>query len=304
MKKTSTLIFVFAVGALLVAGPVFAQTATPNISDLLKQIAELQEKINILKAQQATVVKDLVTTLKEGDRGPAVEELQAILRAEGVFNFPRITGVFGPITREAVKSFQLKHGISPVGNAGPQTMAKIKEKYAVNASETPVVAIEPDETGGKKACLPPGHLISPGQAKKGLPNLPPCKSPLPPGILKLLGQGGPHGTSSTSTPPTPPPPPDTTPPVISGLTATSTTASTTNIIWSTNESATSKVWYSITSGFSTTTAAMVSDGTLVVSHNLPIIGLTASTTYYYRAYSADAAGNPTTSAEQQLITLP
>ncbi len=301
MKKITTFILALTVAAMLMGTTAFAQGTVPSIQELLQKIAVLQKQINELKTQQAAATKELITTLQEGDRGPDVEELQAILKAEGVFNFPRITGIFGPITRDAVKAFQVKHGIPSVGKAGPQTMAKIKEKYAVNVNEIPVVAIEPDDAGGKKACLPPGHLIAPGQQKKGIPNLPPCMSPLPPGILKLLSQGGPHGTSSTSTPPIPS---DVTPPVITSLTASSTTASTTNIMWTTNEPATSKVFYATTAGFATSTALMVNSGALVASHDLLIGSLTASTTYYYRASSADAAGNTATSNETSFTTLP
>ena len=41
-----------------------------------------------------------------------------------------ITGYFGNLTREAVKRFQAKHGIDPLGIVGPKTRAKLNELFA------------------------------------------------------------------------------------------------------------------------------------------------------------------------------
>lgn len=78
------------------------------------------------------------TPLSEGaERNPSVLSLQAALLFEGVYppegdkrGCP-LTGSFGPCTRRAVAAFQQKNGIAPAsGVAGPQTLAKLNEKYS------------------------------------------------------------------------------------------------------------------------------------------------------------------------------
>ncbi|MBI5420992.1 MAG: fibronectin type III domain-containing protein [Parcubacteria group bacterium] len=97
--------------------------------------------------------------------------------------------------------------------------------------------------------------------------------------------------------------PDVSVPLISGVTATSTNATTTRIIWNTNEVANSKVWYSTsTSVMATGTTPVVSDSSFVTSHNMALVGLVASTTYYYRVESADGVGNVSVSDQQSFVT--
>jgi|GEM_PF-4250838 len=80
--------------------------------------------------------------------------------------------------------------------------------------------------------------------------------------------------------------------------------STANVSWTTDENATSKVWYSQNSGFPTSGSTdFVSSGTLKQSHLLTINGLTASTTYYFRVESSDASANKAVSNEGQFTTL-
>lgn len=100
-------------------------------------------------------------------------------------------------------------------------------------------------------------------------------------------------------------PEDTIPPILSDITATSTTATSTRINWSTNEEADSKVWYNtLTPLVITTSTPAVSSPDLTTNHNLALTDLTASSTYYYLVVSTDAASNTTTSTEQSFMTLP
>lgn len=82
---------------------------------------------------------------------------------------------------------------------------------------------------------------------------------------------------------------DTTKPTISGVSSGSVTSNSAVISWSTNESADSRVEYSLDSGFAS--FSTVSDANFVTSHSLGVSGLSASTPYYYRVKSKDAAGN-------------
>jgi glucose/arabinose dehydrogenase/chitodextrinase len=81
---------------------------------------------------------------------------------------------------------------------------------------------------------------------------------------------------------------DTTAPTISGQTATNITGSTAQITWTTNEAATSRVEYGLTTSYGSTTAL---DPTLVTAHGVALTALAPNTTFNYRVRSIDAAGN-------------
>jgi len=99
-------------------------------------------------------------------------------------------------------------------------------------------------------------------------------------------------------------PEDTTPPVISDISAISTTTSAT-ISWTTDEEATSKVWYGTTTSLVITNETLFEEsGSLTLSHSLTVSTLTASTTYYYFVSSEDTSENRATSSEQSFTTLP
>jgi len=126
------------------------------------------------------------------------------------------------------------------------------------------------EGAGKSGKIPPGLLIAPGIQKK---------------------------LCATSTP-------DTIAPVISDVMATSTTASTTQIKWLTNELANSKVWYSTSTPVTATSSTpSVSSSDYVLEHSLLLSDLTASTTYHYLVTSIDKSGNTATSEEESFTTL-
>jgi hypothetical protein len=96
-------------------------------------------------------------------------------------------------------------------------------------------------------------------------------------------------------------PVDSTAPVISALSTTpaSTTAS---VLWTTNEAATTKVYYGTVTPLVLGSASTVTDATLLTSHTASLTGLTASTTYYMVVESKDAANNTATSSEASFVT--
>jgi len=59
-----------------------------------------------------------------GSRGEEVRKIQQRLKDWGYYKGP-VDGIYGPKTRDAVIAFQKKHGLTPDGIAGPQTLAKI-----------------------------------------------------------------------------------------------------------------------------------------------------------------------------------
>ena len=84
---------------------------------------------------------------------------------------------------------------------------------------------------------------------------------------------------------------DIVPPVIAGLTATPHGDGTATVSWTTTEPSTSQVDFGIDALILGT---QVGSPALVTSHAVTLTGLTAETTYYFRATSVDAAANSAT----------
>ncbi|MBI2052762.1 MAG: peptidoglycan-binding protein [Candidatus Ryanbacteria bacterium] len=262
-------------------------------------ISNLQTSISTTSPMiGARPIIQLTIFLDPGARGDVVKILQSLLAADPD-TYPEgiISGYFGPLTAKAVRKFQKKEGLDQVGRVGPKTLKKLNKYLQKN-----YIAFE-DSDGEQHVCaiVPPGHLIAPGWLRKqgGIrPIVPTCQI-LPLGILKkLLGSGTSTGGGGTSTP-------DIIAPTISNVTATSTTASTTQITWLTNELSTSRVWYATsTPVIAARQILRAVSPSLVLSHILNLSNLLASTTYYYLASSSDAAGNTATSTEQSFLTLP
>ncbi|MDE2078978.1 MAG: fibronectin type III domain-containing protein [Patescibacteria group bacterium] len=96
--------------------------------------------------------------------------------------------------------------------------------------------------------------------------------------------------------------PDTTPPVILSVSIGSVASTSAVVSWTTNEQATSKVYFGTSTPLNLLLASNVFSAALTTSHTLPVSGLTASSTYYYVIESADAAGNTATTTEASFTT--
>jgi chitodextrinase len=92
--------------------------------------------------------------------------------------------------------------------------------------------------------------------------------------------------------------PDTTAPLLTNITAVDVTSAGARITWTTNESATSRVDYGTTSAYGS--AASISG--FRTAHSVALTDLQPSTTYHYRAVSADASGNQGGSADLTFTT--
>lgn len=68
-----------------------------------------------------------VRALRYGDTGPAVAELQALLRQRG-FNPGPVDGIFGPLTEAAVIAAQRHYGLDVDGLAGRMTVSALREE--------------------------------------------------------------------------------------------------------------------------------------------------------------------------------
>lgn len=93
---------------------------------------------------------------------------------------------------------------------------------------------------------------------------------------------------------------DTTPPSISNVRTANVWASNVQVLWDTNENATSQVEYGLTTAYGSSTTL---DSQLVINHTVQLTGLTANTTYHYRVKSKDGANNLTTSGDYTLATV-
>lgn len=84
----------------------------------------------VLYGTNATSIK--YSSLKEGDRGTAVTNLQYTLYELGYYDGD-IDGVFGTTTKDAVRAFQIRNKLSVDGKAGSATMKKLYSSSAVPA---------------------------------------------------------------------------------------------------------------------------------------------------------------------------
>lgn len=66
-------------------------------------------------------------TLRFGNKGEKVRQMQLKLAALGYMDERYVTGTFGKITQDAVMHFQRDHGIDQTGNGGPVTQRALDE---------------------------------------------------------------------------------------------------------------------------------------------------------------------------------
>lgn len=113
------------VTAVVQSAPKIQVTLRAQIALLLQQVKALQVQIARIKTNQQTITKTFVTLrnqMRKGSRGKNVRVLQRLLASDPLV-YPQglVTGYYGSLTEKAVKKFQEDHGISPVGEVGPET---------------------------------------------------------------------------------------------------------------------------------------------------------------------------------------
>jgi peptidoglycan hydrolase-like protein with peptidoglycan-binding domain len=72
--------------------------------------------------------------LKYGSRGDDVARLQQKLKESGFYTYSKVTGYYGPITRDSVIRFQKDRGLVPDGIAGKNTFAALYGTYESGGS--------------------------------------------------------------------------------------------------------------------------------------------------------------------------
>src|SRR3989338_5854452 len=146
-----------AVSPAVVRAETTTTTATTDVSSLLtllqslmKQVEELQKQLSSLRSDVQEVRAELKDGLREGVSDEDVKRIQELLATDPTI-YPKglVSGYYGPLTKEAVKAFQKRHGLTETGEVDAETKALMLEYFK--------------ENGGKVA---PGLLRAPGIDKK------------------------------------------------------------------------------------------------------------------------------------------
>lgn len=92
-----------------------------------------------------TAAAPIPTVTQVGWNGPEVKVIQDFLKAEGSFTYPQATGYFGPITRDAVKTFQTKYKLPSTGVVDKLTLEKMQSasSQVAPAQRSPINDLKP-----------------------------------------------------------------------------------------------------------------------------------------------------------------
>ncbi|MBU6431100.1 peptidoglycan-binding protein, partial [Patescibacteria group bacterium] len=103
--------------------------------------------------------------LSRGSRGEDVRNLQKLLAQDKTI-YPEglVTGVFGPATEKAVKKFQIKYNLPPVGAIGPLT----RQILQIVANASPSIAAETSSQSSSVSVQSANSLSSSGTVSKHL----------------------------------------------------------------------------------------------------------------------------------------
>lgn len=147
-----TLLGILLLDAPLVYGATTAELQA-QVALLLQQVQALQAQLQVSPTThlvQETMVLNFNLRLGSTDTATngEVSKLQQFLSKDSaVYPEGLVTGYFGSLTEAAVKRWQTKNGIQPVGSAGPVTREAIKRTTATTAPAlTPTVTIAPAST--------------------------------------------------------------------------------------------------------------------------------------------------------------
>ena len=86
-------------------------------------------------ALDCTKITDKQSTwIVKGSKGEQVKEVQRLLQSFGYYKGYKVDGDFGNVTRNAVISFQKKHGTGTDGKVGPKTCAALNGQKAATTT--------------------------------------------------------------------------------------------------------------------------------------------------------------------------
>ena len=95
-----------------------------------KTLTKLYDKTEVVEGDSQSASG---STLKKGDEGSGVTELQNLLKAAGYFS-SECTGYFGSITETALKNYQRDKGLTVDGLAGERTLASLRAQQGGSGS--------------------------------------------------------------------------------------------------------------------------------------------------------------------------
>ncbi len=125
-----------------------SMTTLEQIKALMAKIEELQKQLGTVRGEVKAVIK---AGLTEGATDEDIKKIQEILATDSaIYPEGKVTGYYGPLTKEAIKRFQLRHELDVTGIIDDATRDLLEEYLA-----------EKTDKG-----IPPGLLRAPGIAKK------------------------------------------------------------------------------------------------------------------------------------------
>ncbi len=269
-----------------------SSTSTKATRDALKvQIKDTKEDLRDTKKELR-----FLRSLSRGMSGDDVRDLQELLAADPtILSSAFVTGYFGPMTEEALRKFQRKHGIEALGIFGPKTQAKLLALFVGRALPANIIArlgLETSTTTPGSGIVTICHIPSGNTSNKQTLVI----------AVAALGAHLAHGDTVGVCPGSGTPPTDTVKPIISGISVFGVSSSTASISWTTNEAATGKIYYGTTTPVNFTSALTMSNAATTTGHSFNVTGLTASTTYYFAVESKDVANNTSTSSTHSFLT--
>lgn len=108
-----------------------------------KRIARKAERLLLLeRVRSALIAKNLLPAAfaQEGEKGDTVKVIQRSLAMLGFFPAQDASGFFGPLTRESVLAYQLKHKLvkddsdTGAGRVGPSTLKQLQDDAVATAA--------------------------------------------------------------------------------------------------------------------------------------------------------------------------
>lgn len=132
-------IFIFTIIniSLIHAATDIASSSTIGKGELHNEVIAEKARITQLKKKLNPSV-GIIHSLKKGSSGNEVKILQQFLKVYGTYTASSTDGHFGPKTEQAVRKFQAKESLSPIGVVGSKTREKILtlSSYAFNKLQT------------------------------------------------------------------------------------------------------------------------------------------------------------------------
>ena len=123
-------------------------TELRTINNLTSDVISIGQQLQIPQKEEIVLPPPppptVRPTLREGSRGDAVVELQMMLISLG-YNPGSTSGIFGPLTNTAVRSFQRDNGLVVDGIVGPITWAAL-DRLTTEQEETFTYTVMPGDT--------------------------------------------------------------------------------------------------------------------------------------------------------------